>query len=187
MGAHKSNVVPLYNKKNRGKGDTLHCSNPQIIFRGASLRLHARPPVFGRGHTSLLLHAPHFFGGGEAHFMASAPARHEPYSHATDVRYPQALHSTSAFPAANKPAFFSAALFRRPLAVQHTEYIYVSSRISGHSNGSEGRIAADAAHMSCIGLRLQGGPKNWGHRLMTTILSNLNRFKKFYFHWKIPS
>ena len=32
---------------------------------------------------------------------------------------------------------------------------------------------------------LQGGPKKRGHRLMTIILSILNRFKK-RFHWKIP-
>jgi len=32
---------------------------------------------------------------------------------------------------------------------------------------------------------VQGGPKKWGHRLMTIILSNLNRFQKC-FHWKIP-
>ena len=32
-------------------------------------------------------------------------------------------------------------------------------------------------------LRLHGGPKN-GARLMTIILSNVNRFKKN--HWKIP-
>jgi len=31
----------------------------------------------------------------------------------------------------------------------------------------------------------QDGPKKRGHRLMTIILSNLNRFKNF-FHWKIP-
>jgi len=33
---------------------------------------------------------------------------------------------------------------------------------------------------------LQGGPKKQGHRLMTIILSILNRFKKFL-HWKIPT
>ena len=31
---------------------------------------------------------------------------------------------------------------------------------------------------------LQGGPKKWGHRLMTIILSNLNRLK--FFHRMIP-
>jgi len=28
-------------------------------------------------------------------------------------------------------------------------------------------------------VRLQGGPKKWGHRLMTIILSNLNQLKNF--------
>ena len=28
---------------------------------------------------------------------------------------------------------------------------------------------------------IQGGPKKWVHRLMTIILSNLNRFKEFFF------
>jgi len=31
---------------------------------------------------------------------------------------------------------------------------------------------------------IQGGPKKRGHRLMTIIISNLNRFKNF-FHWKV--
>jgi len=33
-------------------------------------------------------------------------------------------------------------------------------------------------------IRIQSGPKKWGHRLMTIILSNLNPLKNF--HWKIP-
>ena len=136
---------------------TASALQPPNYFSGRFITSARQAPSFWEGAHFITSARPPFFGGG-AHFMASAPGRHEPYSHATDVRYPQALHSTSAFLAANKPAFFSAALFRRPLAVQHTEYIYVSSRISGYSNGSEGRIAADAVHMSCIGVRLQGGP-----------------------------
>ena len=34
------------------------------------------------------------------------------------------------------------------------------------------------------GRRIQGEPKKRGHRLMTTVLSNLDQFKKI--HWKIP-
>jgi len=40
---------------------------------------------------------------------------------------------------------------------------------------------------SCIApYTLQGGPKKWGHRLMTIILPNLNRLIFFNFNWKIP-
>ena len=153
----KAMECPYIIKKIEGRVTHFTAPTPKLFF-GALHYVCTPGPQFLGGGTLHYFCTPPIFLGGEAHFMASAPGRHEPYSHATDVRYPQALHSTSAFPAANKPAFFSAALFRRPLAVQHTEYIYVSSRISGYSNGSEGRIAADAVHMSCIGVRLQGGP-----------------------------
>ena len=41
-------------------------------------------------------------------------------------------------------------------------------------------------HWRCMGVDIQGGPKKWGHRLVTIILSILNRFKKFLFRLKIP-
>jgi len=47
-------------------------------------------------------------------------------------------------------------------------------------------LAVDAQRpppMTTLGTRthfsIQGGPKKWGHRLIATILSNLNRFKFF--------
>jgi len=36
-----------------------------------------------------------------------------------------------------------------------------------------------------VDVDLQSGPKKRGNKIMTIILSNLNRFKNF-FHWKIP-
>jgi len=168
MGAHKSNGVPLYNKKSREGWHTslLLRSHPQIIFRGASLRLHARPPVFGRGHTSLLLHAPIFFlGGGRRTSWLLPPRAMNPIVTPLTFAIIRLCTRLLRFQQlTNQPSFPTLFFDVHSLCSTQNTYTYTvtSSRISGYSNGSEGRIAADAAHMSCIGLRLQGGPKKLG-------------------------
>jgi len=144
------------------------------FWEGAHFITSARPPFFGGRRTSWLLPP-------RAMNPIVTPLTFDILRLCTRLLHFQQPTNQPSFP----PLFFDV---HSLCSTQNTyTYTVTSSRISGYSNGSEGRIAADAAHMSCIGLRLQGGPKNWGHRLMTTILSNLNRFKKFYFHWKIPS
>jgi len=54
----------------------------------------------------------------------------------------------------------------------------------GRTDHQFNALNSQELNMHRVSTCLQGGPNKLGHRLMTTIVSNLNRIT--FFHWKIP-
>ena len=155
--------------KNRGKGDTLHCfcaPTPKLFFGALHYVCTPGPQFLGGGTLHYFCTPPIFFGGGGRRTSWLLPPRAmnpivTPLTFAIIRLCTRLLRFQQL---TNQPSFPTLFFDVHSLCSTQNTYTYTvtSSRISGYSNGSEGRIAADAAHMSCIGLRLQGGPKKLG-------------------------